>query len=173
MSIVGLVLDVAIVGLLAATIAFAVRLNRQLSTLRDSKAELEALIRGFAEATERADAGVQNMKAMTEESGEKLQKALQRAQTIRDELQFMVETADSLASRLEGAISTHRSATPARPASPLTASRPGEPPRPQARAAEPPPAAVMPPAPPAPPAATGEARSRAERELMQALENLR
>lgn len=172
MSIVGLILDVSIIALLVATIAFAVRLNRQLTTLRDSKAELEALVRGFAEATERAESGVESMKKLAQESGERLQKTVERAQAIRDELQFMVETADSLAGRLEGAISGQRAAGPARPVAspgaPLTATRP------EAPRAEPPRQAAA----PAPQAATApggnaEARSRAERELLQALENLR
>jgi uncharacterized protein YoxC len=169
MSIVGLILDVSIIALLVATIAFAVRLNRQLTTLRDSKAELEALVRGFAEATERAETGVESMKKLAQESGERLQKTVERAQAIRDELQFMVETADSLAGRLEGAISGQRAAGPARPAAPLTATRPEAP-----RQAAPAPSQAAPAAAaPAAPGGGAEARSRAERELLQALENLR
>lgn len=195
MSILALVLDLAIVALLVATIGYAVTLNRQLSRLRDSRAELEELVRGFAEATERAEAGVQGMRRMAAESGEKLQKTVDRAQAIRDELQFMTEAADSLAARLEGAVGQGRPAQPApqampagRPAEPpLTASRLADPPRRPAEAArrpvEPPPPAR--PAPQAAPPVSGTApatgnpagpptaRSRAERELMQALENRR
>lgn len=185
MSALALILDMAIVVLLVATIGYAVILNRQLSRLRDGRAELEELVRGFAEATGRAEAGVQGMRRMAAESGEKLQKAVDRAQAIRDELQFMTEAADSLAARLEGAVGQARpvqaapQAMPAgRPAGPpLTASRPADPPRRPAEAARrpmdppPPPTAAVHAAPQ--PGQGAGARSRAERELMQALENRR
>jgi Domain of unknown function (DUF6468) len=192
MSLLAMILDLLIVVLLVATIGYAVTLNRQLSRLRDSRAELEELVRGFAEATERAEAGVQGMRRMAGESGEKLQKTVDRAQAIRDELQFMTEAADSLAARLEGAVGQGRPAHAApqpmpavRPVEPpLTASRLADPPRrpPEAarRPTEPPPAAhAVPPVPPTAPPGPGPAgpaagaRSRAERELLQALENRR
>jgi hypothetical protein len=190
MSLLAMILDVLIVVLLVATIGYAVTLNRQLSRLRDSRAELEELVRGFAEATERAEAGVQGMRRMAGESGEKLQKTVDRAQAIRDELQFMTEAADSLAARLEGAVGqgrpAHAAPMPAgRPVEPpLTASRLADPPRrpPEAarRPPEPPPAAhAAPPVPPVAPPGPGPAgpaagaRSRAERDLLQALENRR
>lgn len=191
MSLLAMVLDLLIVALLVATIGYAVTLNRQLSRLRDGRAELEELVRGFAEATERAEAGVQGMRRMAAESGEKLQKTVDRAQAIRDELQFMTEAADSLAARLEGAVGQGRPAHAApqpmpagRPVEPPAASRLADPPRrpPEAarRPPEPPPTAhAAPPVPPAAPPGPGPAgpaagaRSRAERELLQALENRR
>jgi pyruvate/2-oxoglutarate dehydrogenase complex dihydrolipoamide acyltransferase (E2) component len=173
MSALALVLDIVVVVLLVVTIGYAINLNRQLVRLRDSKAELEDLVRGFAEATERAEAGVEGMKRMAGEAGERLQATVDRGQAIRDELQFMVEAADSLASRLEGTISHHRPAAQAAPPQPASHQAPPARPAPRAPAAEPPsPVAADPRRRPADPAAA-EARSRAERELMQALEQLR
>lgn len=168
MSILALVLDVAVVVLLVVTIGYAINLNRQLVRLRDSKAELEDLVRGFADATQRAEAGVEGMKHMAADTGERLQATVDRAQAIRDELQFMVEAADSLASRLEGTITQQR---PAAQAAPPRQAAPAHP-APRAPAPEPAPPAADPRRRPADPA-TAEARSRAERELMQALEQLR
>jgi hypothetical protein len=197
-----LILDILIVILLSATIGFAIVLNRRLSRLRDNKAELDDLVKGFADAAGRAEVSVAGMKETAAKAAESLQKSIDRAQALRDELQFMIEAADSLASRLEGSVGAHTVRATAGPspaaikannmrqqvpsADPgLRAPTPGMPQRP----ADPPPLrrgvapassntsdhpaenpapAAKPPAPP-----PQEARSRAERELLRALENLR
>jgi Domain of unknown function (DUF6468) len=196
-----LILDILIVILLSATIGFAIVLNRRLSRLRDNKSELDDLVKGFADAAGRAEVSVAGMKDTAAKSADVLQKSIDRAQALRDELQFMIEAADSLASRLESSVGAHtvRAMTGASPAAikantrqqapaadpGLRAPTPGVPQRP----ADPPPlrraAAIPPPNPPDPPAEIPapapkppspppqEARSRAERELLRALENLR
>ncbi|MBI1208581.1 MAG: hypothetical protein GC191_15015 [Azospirillum sp.] len=110
MAIVTLVLDVLIVGLLAATIIYAVMLNRRLTQLRDSRGELDVLVRGFAEAAARADSGVKGMQKVASEAGEELQKTIGRAKSLRDELQFILEAADAVANRLEASASGERRA---------------------------------------------------------------
>jgi hypothetical protein len=196
-----LILDILIVILLSATIGFAIVLNRRLSRLRDNKAELDDLVKGFADAAGRAEVSVAGMKETAAKAAESLQKSIDRAQTLRDELQFMIEAADSLASRLESSVGAHtvratagpspaaikanaRQQTPSadpglRAPTPGMPQRPADPP-PLRRGAGPVPSitsdhpaenpapAAKPPAPP-----PQEARSRAERELLRALENLR
>jgi|GEM_PF-1774621 len=102
MAVVSLILNLLIICLLAATITYAILLNRQLTRLRDGRGELDGLIREFGDATARAESGVKGMRRTTAEAGENLQKAIERAQVLRDELQFMIEAGDALASRLEG-----------------------------------------------------------------------
>lgn len=99
-SIVSLIFDVVLAGLLIATIAYAIILNRGLTQLHQSRGEMEGLIRNFSEATARAEAGIKAMKRTASESGEALQRNIERAQGLRDELQFMIEAGDSLAHRL-------------------------------------------------------------------------
>jgi hypothetical protein len=196
-----LILDILIVILLSATIGFAIVLNRRLSRLRENKAELDDLVKGFADAAGRAEVSVAGMKETAARSAESLQKSIDRAQALRDELQFMIEAADSLASRLEGSVGAHtvRATTGPSPAAikanprqqapsadpGLRAPMPGVPQRPadpppvrrgaplQSLNQSDPPSEIPPPAakPSAPP--QQEARSRAERELLRALENLR
>ena len=102
-----LILDILIVILLSATIGFAIVLNRRLSRLRDNKAELDDLVKGFADAAGRAEVSVAGMKETASRAADALQKSIDRAQTLRDELQFMIEAADSLASRLESSVGAH------------------------------------------------------------------
>jgi hypothetical protein len=98
-----LIFDVVIAGLLIATIVYAIMLNRQLVNLRESRGEMEALIRSFGEATARAESGIKAMKRTAADTGEGLQKSIEKAASLRDELHFLVEAGESLAQRLADA----------------------------------------------------------------------
>lgn len=101
-----LILDSLIVVLLVATIVYAAILNRRLSNLRDNRVELEKAARSFAEAAGKADAGIKGLKLTADNAGATLQKEIERAQPLRDELAFLVEAGEALAARLEGAART-------------------------------------------------------------------
>lgn len=205
--LVSIIIDVVMVGLLAATIAYAIILNRQIIALRESRGEMAELIQGLNDAMARAEAGVRTLKKAAGDTGEDLQRTVNKAQTLRDELEFMIEAADALANRLgnvgdrDGGRDAGRRDSGARPAAvaPALASRapaktPLVAPRPALRSLPveddhdhhdhaPPPArleasprrAAARAEPPAeardPITRDGESLSRAERELLQAIEN--
>lgn len=146
----GLILDSLIVVLLLATIFYCVVLNRRLGRLRNSRAELERATRAFAEAAGRADAGIKGLRRSAEESGAGLQQEIQRAQELREEMQMLVDAAESLAKRLEGAAGSARAAAGA-PTS--------QPHQPAAR-------------PQRPRSETGSG-TRPDRDLLKAIENMR
>ncbi|GAA4251518.1 hypothetical protein GBZ26_14215 [Azospirillum formosense] len=133
-----LVLDLVMVGLLAATIAYAIILNRQIIKLRESRGEMAELVRGLNEAMSRAETGVRGLKKTAHETGDDLQRTVAKAQTLRDELEFMIEAADAMANRLGNVGGERPKAGPAaRPAArpglsarPPVASRPAVAPRP-------------------------------------------
>ncbi len=99
----GLILDILVVCLLGATIFYAATLSRRLTQLRNHRAELETAARGLAEAAARADAGIKGLRAAADDSGTRLQRQIDRAQGLRDELAFLVDAGESLAARLESA----------------------------------------------------------------------
>ena len=105
------VLEIIGATLLAVMIVYAVRLNRRLSTLQDDKAEFERLLLNFTESTSRAETSVARLKASATDTAQSLQDSVTRAQALRDELAFMVDRADELANRLEGAIREARPET--------------------------------------------------------------
>ena len=107
-----LIIDAIIAVLLVATISYAAVLNRKLSVLRDGKSEMEALIATFSESTERAGSGVESLRQEAGRSGEALQKKVEAARALVDDLGFLIETGTRLAERLDGGIGTAR----ARPA---------------------------------------------------------
>jgi hypothetical protein len=96
-----LLLDVLLVVLLAATIAYLVILNRRLASLRENRAEIERQARDFAASTARAEASVAGLKTVAEGTGRSLQECIERSQTLRDDLEFMISCGNSLADRLE------------------------------------------------------------------------
>ncbi len=108
----GLIVDVLGAVLMAAVIFYVIRLNANLKTLKAGKAELEALIAAFNESTNRAEASVLRLKASATETATALQANVTKAQELRDDLNFMTDRADELATRLEGAISAARGVAP-------------------------------------------------------------
>jgi len=137
-------LEAALAVLLAATLWYAVRLERRLGVLRRDNAALEALVAGFNDATARADASTTRLRAAAEGAGRQVAEQVEAAGRLRDDLLFLLERGEQLADRLDAAVREARGTVAERSA-----------PRP-------------------PPAPAGEieqprVRSQAERDLLQAL----
>lgn len=161
-----IILDLLVSVLLIATIAYAVTLNQRLTQLRKNRDEMAKIIVSFNEATVRAESSIPKLKKAAEDAGMALQERVEKAHSLRDDLAFMIERADTMANRLENAVRSAR--TEARP---QVASQPqvaGAAPRSQASSR----AATV-----AAAAAASEQdvdeRSEAERELLRALQSMR
>jgi hypothetical protein len=108
---VGLVFDILLAVLLTATIVYAAVLNKKLTQLRDSREEMEKLIGEFSQATAKAEESLRELKERAAASGEELEtrvahvdKQLETARGLADDLSFMVEKGGSIADRLEEGI---------------------------------------------------------------------
>ncbi|OAN53847.1 hypothetical protein A6A04_13200 [Paramagnetospirillum marisnigri] len=168
-------LDILVSILLVATIGYAVMLNSRLSSLRKNRDDLAKTIINFNEATVRAESSIPKLRKAAEEAGQALQERVEKAQSLRDDLAFMIERADTMANRLENSVRSARTepraGAPSSPTSSAAASAP-PPPLPRGsggRAAQ---QAAL-----AAAAASAEAesdeRSEAERELLRALQSMR
>jgi len=104
----GMILDIVVILLLIPTIIYAIILNRRLTALRRSREELSKVVASFNEATMRAEAGIPKLKKATTEANHTLKDRVEKAQTLRDDLAFMIERAEELAGRLEGAVRAAR-----------------------------------------------------------------
>lgn len=155
-------LDILLVVLLLVTIIYAVLLSRRLSALRSGKVDLEGFITRMNEASARAEASLAGIRqAATSAKGE-LDQPLAKAQSLRDELIFLIDRADAAGERLANAGSAAAPTAPAaRTASSQSATRA--------------PAKAAPVQTPARKTdgddETGAPRSKAERDLMNALKN--
>jgi uncharacterized phage infection (PIP) family protein YhgE len=105
---IGMILDIVVILLLVPTIVYAFILNSRLRTLHRSREELSKVVNSFNEATMRAEAGIPKLKKATTEANHTLKDRVEKAQTLRDDLAFMIERAEELAARLEGAVRSAR-----------------------------------------------------------------
>jgi hypothetical protein len=177
-----LILDVVVALLLAATIVYAALLNRRLQGLRANKAEFEAMIGEFNDATRRTEGSIQALRLAADQTAKALSVQVERGQALRDELAFLTNRADGASERIATGGST-RPEVAAYAASPRPQPAPARPPQPAAPAAAPPPRPVANnPAPSRPmpvPAPSDEepegegGRSKAEQDLLKALRELR
>jgi hypothetical protein len=111
MAEVSILLDVLIAGLLAATIFYAVILNRKLGELRNNKAEMEAMVNRLVQTTERAEHGLAELRAAAHDKGEELSQKVADAKALSDDLGFLVDKGTSLADRMERQIGAARKVT--------------------------------------------------------------
>lgn len=103
-----LILDVVILVLLGLTIVYAARLSIQLRRLRDSKGELDKVIRDLVRHLDRADRSIMGLKETAREAGGDLQNAIDRAIAISDELEVINDSGNRIAERLEGLVDRAR-----------------------------------------------------------------
>jgi hypothetical protein len=155
-------LDIVLILMVGVGLYQAARLIKHLAGLRQGRVEMERFVRDFNATVIRAEAGIKGLRTAARDSGDDLEKLVEKAHMVRDELHFLVESADGLAERLSQSASiVVRPEKKPEPPKPAAAAKPA-----QAGAA---PAAVARPAEakesPAP-------SSRAEKELLQALQKL-
>lgn len=186
-----LIVEIVVAVLLLVTLGISLVLNRRLGNLRANQDEMRRLIGDFDKALSKARQGMAELKTTSAAADTAHEERMKQAKTLRDELGFMVETADRLADRLAGEATATRGARQERAqerSEHLGVQRDGEmlvskivPPKPQA---------PVTPFPARRPAAAGapngaqangagakdfkiEPRSEAERELLMALRQSR
>jgi hypothetical protein len=103
-----ILVDLTIVTLLIVTIAFAAVLNRRLAAWRQHRGEFERVIAEFNRSAARAEAGVERLKAASEQTGKTLQQAVTKGQSLRDDLAYLIERAEPLADRMTGSVRAAR-----------------------------------------------------------------
>lgn len=152
-------LETALLALLGATLFHAVRLERALGVLRRDRAALEELVAGFNSSTRAAEQGIERLRGAAEGAGRQMQRQVETATGLKDDLLFLIERGERLADRLDAIVRAARPAVPT--AAPEVA--PAEPAMAEDGDAFPPLGAG-----PRPAAAAG-LRSQAERDLLRAL----
>ncbi|MDD3181995.1 MAG: DUF6468 domain-containing protein [Alphaproteobacteria bacterium] len=121
MNYISFLLDVVLIGLLAAGIRYAMKLTSQLADMRKGRLEMERFIGQFNATVSRAEAGILGLKTTARTCGDDLERLIEKGQMLRDELNFLTESADVIANRLSQSATqiSHVAAAP-----PPLASRP-------------------------------------------------
>ncbi len=95
------VLECALIGLLAATLFHALRLERALGVLKRDRAALEELVAGFNASTRQAEAGIDRLRGAAEGSGRQLARQIETASGLKDDLVFLTERGERIADRVD------------------------------------------------------------------------
>lgn len=149
MPALGLVFDVILLGALGAAMYRAFVLSRQFEQMRADRAAFEQLISALNIAAGRAEEAVENLREAAQAAGDALQAKTSSARALEGELEIILQAGDSLAERLQTLAQNSRTAAPAASA----------------------PAPVQPAAARAPAETALAPRTRAEKELLDALKH--
>lgn len=103
-----LFLDLVVIALLVATILYSLRLNKQLTTLYESRGELQSFIESFTLSLNKAEISMAALKATGESTFTAVQEALGKAQALKDDLSYLVERGEDIAMGLDESIRTAR-----------------------------------------------------------------
>ena len=163
------ILEIALIGLLLATMFHAVRLERALGVLKRDRAALEELVAGFNASTRAAEQGIDRLKQAADGAGRQIARQVEAANRLKDDLVFLNERGTTVADRLDHLVRAGRSLDLA--ASRPAAAQPSAPPPTATHplAAQEPEPAPLPEVPQVDPAQALRPRSQAERDLMRAL----
>ena len=120
------ILEVVLLGLLAATLFHALRLERALGVLKRDRAVLEELVAGFNASTRSAEAGIEKLREAADGAGRQMGRQLEAAGALREDLRFLTERGVQVADRLDGLVRNGRT-TLGTPAADVTLSAGSEP----------------------------------------------
>ena len=101
-------LETALLVLLSATLFHAVRLERALGVLKRDRAALEELVAGFNSSTRAAEQGIERLRAAAEGAGRQMQRQVEIATGLKEDLLFLTERGERLADRLDALVRTAR-----------------------------------------------------------------
>tara|TARA_Y100001001_G_scaffold20313_1_gene17547 strand:+ start:240 stop:881 length:642 start_codon:yes stop_codon:yes gene_type:complete len=101
MPILTIVIDVIIILMLGAGVYAALRLSKALKTFNTAKKDMRGLIEEVSGAITKADEAVKNFKANMAQSSQNLDKKIQEAKMLSDELELIHQSSSRIADRLE------------------------------------------------------------------------
>jgi hypothetical protein len=93
MSLVGLVMNLLLAGLLVATLGMGWRLNRRLKALRDSHDGFAVAVAELNTAAARAEQGLADLRAATDEAVDILGDRIEKGRTLANRLDRLIEHA--------------------------------------------------------------------------------
>ncbi|MEH6476858.1 MAG: DUF6468 domain-containing protein [Sneathiella sp.] len=98
-------LDLALMILLGATIAYCINLSRKLSVMRNAQAELGKAAQQFDQAIVRSKLGIADLKNASEKAGTELQLEIDEASQLLEEMKLINASSSRIADRLQESVS--------------------------------------------------------------------
>lgn len=111
MPLVNLLIDVSVAALLLMVIIYCKKLSRSIHVLQDSKGEMAKLFAEFDQSIDAAQASVKELREATSKSESILGEKLETANSLADDLAFMIERGNKTADQIENGLKGGRNAT--------------------------------------------------------------
>ena len=112
-----LLVNILFAGLVIAGIYYAWRLQRTLKNLSQDRVGVEKAVGDFSAAIARAERAITELHSTSRDLSQEVDRQVVRAQSLRDELSFLTDTADKIAGRLaEASAQAQSSAKQPKPA---------------------------------------------------------
>ncbi len=108
MSIWAWVLELVLVAMLAATLFYAMRLERSISVLRKDRAGLTDVLSTIRKALDDADRGIQSLQHMADVTGRSLTGQIGVAAQAQQDMQYLLDRLESVAAKVETVIKSGR-----------------------------------------------------------------
>lgn len=96
-----IILDVLLIVMLGACIAYCVSLSRKLSVMRDAQQELHQVASQFDQAIVKSKLAVEDLKNTSEKIGGSLQKEIDDAQGLLEELKLINASSSRIADKIQ------------------------------------------------------------------------
>ena len=100
-----IILNAVFIVVMAVGIVFVWRLQRTLNGLYKNRTDMEKFVADFSGSIVRAQKAIRDLQDTARDVGQDVEGQLTRAHGLRDELNFLVEAADKIASRLSDSAS--------------------------------------------------------------------
>ena len=99
-----LILDLVLIVMLAACIAYCLSLSRKLSVMRDAQSELHQVAAQFDRAIVKSKIGIDELKRASTEMGGDLQTEINDARVLLEELKLINASSSRIADRLQESV---------------------------------------------------------------------
>lgn len=106
---VSIVINAVFIVCMAVGIVYVWRLQKTLNGLNKNRQEMEKFVADFSGSIQRAQKAINDLQQTARDVGVDVENHLTRAQGLRDELSFLVEAADKIATRLTDNTTTAQS----------------------------------------------------------------
>jgi hypothetical protein len=106
------ILELILIGLLGATLFYAMRLERTISVLRKDRVALGEVLSSIKNALDDAERGVDSLRHMADGTGRALTSEIEAALQAQADLRFLLDRLDSVAVKVESTIRAGRAAAP-------------------------------------------------------------
>ena len=99
----GLVVELALTGLLAVTLVYCIVLERRLAAVRRGQESIKTVIGELDTAITNASASIRSLKATAAGAAEQLDDRMKRARSVIDELSLLTASGERIAQRFDRA----------------------------------------------------------------------